>query len=191
MFHYGLADELIKLAAPSRVILRRGFKPARSIKRGWTPSELAHHEKIKAQLTPITKTARPIFGIVLSPKVLRRITRTPELYKEQKKLEQLYKVGSVKEVGRRLAEIIKHDPGKLKDIAKELASGPGGSVAKGLVYGAGGYGALKGLGRKDPKSRRREPFEGAVRGAAKGVAIGLPAALLLRYPALKRALGVG
>ena len=149
-FFFGFGDELQKLSA-SRLILRRGFKPAKSLKRGYTPDALEHHQKMVEKLSPITKTAGPI------------------------------------DVAKQLAAIAKRNPSALKDIAKEMASGPGGQTARGLVYGAMGLQALKGLGRRDPKTRQREPLSGAVRGAAKGAIVGLPFALLWRYPALRRA----
>jgi hypothetical protein len=164
MFFHGFTYELVKLGSmyakagrkspAARRVLWAAAKRLPSTSRV-TPEDLAHHARMKAELSYATKT------------------------------------GSIKEVARRLAEIARQDPAALKGIAKELAAGPGGSVAKGVIYGAGGYGALKGLCSRHPQSRRREPLEGAGRGALKGVALGLPAALLLRYPALKRALGVG
>lgn len=101
--------------------------------------------------------------------------------------DELVKESSIKMTAKQLAAIAKKDPRRLLSIAKKLGEGPGGKVARGVVYGAGGYGALKGLGRRDPKTRKREPLSGAVRGAAKGALIGIPAALLYRYPALRRA----
>lgn len=100
------------------------------------------------------------------------------------------KTGSVREVLRRLGRTIKEDPKDLARIAKEMASGEGGQVAKGMVYGAGGYGALKGLPQKNPETKKREPFEGAGRGALRGMAMGIPLAVLFRYPAMRKALGV-
>lgn len=134
MFHYGLADELIKMAAYDRSRL---------------PCSM-----VDGELGQITKT------------------------------------GSIREVIRRLGKTIKRNPKDLARIAKEMASGEGGQVAKGMIYGAGGYGALKGLPRKNPETKKREPFEGAGRGALKGMAMGVPLAILFRYPALKKALGI-
>lgn len=171
MFHYGLADELIKLAAsggPKRLsgAVKRfhrdmafrnknlaGERALLGLNR-ITPAGLAHHAQMKGGLGYVTKT------------------------------------GSIREVLRRLGKTIKEDPKDLGRIAKEMASGEGGQVAKGMVYGAGGYGALKGIPRKNPETKKREPFEGAGRGALKGMAIGIPLAALFRYPALRKALGV-
>lgn len=105
-------------------------------------------------------------------------------------LKMASKTGGVRDVLRQLGKTVKDDPRDLARIVKEMASGEGGQVAKGMVYGAGGYGALKGIPRKNPETRKREPFEGAGRGALKGMAIGLPLAALFRYPALKKALGI-
>lgn len=104
--------------------------------------------------------------------------------------DELLKLASPREVAKRLAKIIKENPKDLARIAKEMASGEGGQVAKGMIYGASGVSALKGISRKNPQTKKREPFEGVGRGALKGALIGLPLAALFRYPALKRALGV-
>jgi hypothetical protein len=149
-FFLGFGDELVKMSA-AKLILKKDYKPAKSLKRGYTPSALEHHDKIREKLSTITKSAGPA------------------------------------DVAKQLVAIAKKDPAALKAIAKEMASGPGGQTATGLTYGAIGYGSLKGLTRKDPKTKRREPLEGAVRGAAKGALVGLPLALLWRYPALRRA----
>lgn len=97
------------------------------------------------------------------------------------------KTASVASTAQDLATIALHQPGKLKDIAKAVSGGPGGSVAKGVLYGTAGYGAVKGLGYRDPKTGQKEPFEGAARGAAKAGGIGALAALVYRYPALRDA----
>lgn len=167
MFHYGLADELIKEAikmSPGAVkrlrrrnILRNKNIPFQRAYHGMhriTPADLAHHARMKGELSYVTKT------------------------------------GSVREVLRRLGKTVKRDPKDLARIAKEMASGEGGQVAKGMIYGAGGVSALRGIPRKNPETGKREPFEGAGRGALKGMAAALPLAILFRYPALKRALGV-
>ncbi|MHC4647366.1 MAG: hypothetical protein ACYTBJ_17885 [Planctomycetota bacterium] len=110
-------------------------------------------------------------------------------FKRKSVLDRQYKHSkhaSVKATAKGLGHLARKDPKQLAAIAKELASGPGGSVAKGVTYGAAGYSALKGLGYRDPDSRKREPLEGAVRGAAKGGAVGLLAALALRYPKLRK-----
>lgn len=101
--------------------------------------------------------------------------------------DELTKLASVKMTAKQLVEIAKKNPSKLKSIAKEMAAGPGGSTAKGVLYGSAGYSALRGLGYRDKKTKRREPLEGALRGAGKGALVGVPAFALLRYPALRRA----
>ena len=107
--------------------------------------------------------------------------------KARRKGRKLHKKASVKETARQLASIARHDPGKLKDIAKAVTSGPGGSVAKGVTYGAAGYSALRGIGYRDPDTKKREPLEGAARGALKGGAVGALAAMVFRYPAIRKA----
>lgn len=99
----------------------------------------------------------------------------------------LKKIATVSETAKQLATIARHNPAKLKEIAKAVTGGPGGSIAKGVTYGAAGYSALKGLGYRDPRTRRREPLEGAARGALKGGSVGALAALVFRYPALRKA----
>lgn len=149
-FFLGFGDELLKLGA-GKLLLKPGFKSAKSLKRGITPSAMEHHEKMRESLGTITKSAGPV------------------------------------DVVKKFIEIAKRDPAAAKSIAKEMVSGRGSDTAKGLLYGATGYSGLRGLTYKDPKTKRREPLEGAVRGAGKGALVGLPLALLWRYPAFRRA----
>ncbi len=98
------------------------------------------------------------------------------------------RLSSVRDSGRRAWEILVNNPEYIGEIAKETMSGPGGAVAKGMIYGAAGMGSLKGLSKKDKHTGKRVPLEGALKGALAGGATGSLAALILRYPALRRAL---
>lgn len=87
-----------------------------------------------------------------------------------------------------IVTIAKTNPSALKDILAAAGKGKGADAAKGLLYGSAGYGALTGLGRRDPKTKKREPLSGAARKAAKAVLLaGLPAAAAYRLPAMSRA----
>ena len=92
-------------------------------------------------------------------------------------------IDTLKDAGK----VIKRDPMNIGRIVDDIFSGEGGQVAKGIMWGGSGVGALKGLNRKHPKTGQREPLTGASHGALKGVGMTLPLVALLRWPAFRAA----
>lgn len=107
------------------------------------------------------------------------------LVKEQ--LKGVTKSASIKETARQFSRIVKKDPQRIKDLGGAFSSA-GASSAKGVGYGITGYSSMKGLGYRDPDTRKREPFEGALRGAAKGAGVGALVFLAMRSPSAYRAM---
>jgi hypothetical protein len=199
-FFIGFADEIVKLSQWQGDEMHHSI-PADNAPQGDPDSqEFYRPAAIRTEKIPPPKLKKQaegstaISGVDLGhggsfykSEFYRSLQRRSRPDKARHKGRKLHKTGSVAETAKQLASIARHDPGKLKSIAKAVTSGPGGSVAKGITYGAAGYSALKGLGYRDPETRKREPLEGAARGALKGGAVGALAALVFRYPALRRA----
>ena len=74
--------------------------------------------------------------------------------------DELCKEGSKLKALKDIVTIAKENPKALIDVVAAAGKGKGTDVAKGLLYGSAGYGAMTGLGYRHPKTGEREPLHG-------------------------------